>query len=241
MDNKRHILAHVKPIPLPYKADPRMVLLGKLKGQRPIDVICRFTSYVSDLMCFSANTSEDACRLVAFWAKNRNACQKHKPAICIIVREQKLQRRKGWMSGIKKMLKEHLGVDMSTVFSACTVVSDPWSTGLPAKSILVASIAERRRKQLGLWWNWYTLNTMARGLIKTLNTPLTQYSHIIGFDSARIPRPISELVPWLASRWGEWMQRAVDMKELCDVHLPILANSLAFHYLSAIKGGHIYT
>jgi hypothetical protein len=139
---------------------------------------------------------------------------------------------------MKQTLERMLGVEVGSIF--CNFAIYYSVAGASARGLKAASIARQRRQKLGLQWNWYMLNIMSKGLIMTLDAPLTEYSHIVALDNARSPKPLYGLVPWLAKHWGEWMQRASTIHELCDLNLPILTSSLAVHCLNSMSGRYIY-
>lgn len=220
-ENEQHIAAYIRPVPIPYVVDPRMISLGGLKDQNPSNLLCRFTSYVSDLIYFIAETSDDACDLIITWAQSRNKNQKHKPAAWVSIRRKKPNCK----LNIKCKLQQRLGVEMSSIF--CAFFTEYSLAGVSSRGLKTASIARQRRQHLGLQWNCCMLNVISKGLIRTFDTPLTQYSYIIALDSARLPQPLHQLESWLAKHWGEWLQQASSIQELSHVYIPVLMSSLA--------------
>ncbi|KAK1974276.1 hypothetical protein LZ30DRAFT_812726 [Colletotrichum cereale] len=193
-------------------------------------VICRWSTLMSDVVCFVAKDISSARRLLDAWRLEcRDLPPIYRPSVGVVVDDI------GENCDPEGLACMFIDNQSNCCFRNIVVYRGEKARGKLPDDIFsqVQGVRDRRKKEKTLW-DWHTLFRVSRGLLQQLarapeSAPGTKVdvSYVSAFDMSRLPQSLKEMSPWLEDAWGQWIQQATSVDNLRQTRLPILANALS--------------
>lgn len=202
-------------------------------------MLCRWSTLVSDVICFVVRDVPSARRMLRTWALEcRGLLPSHCPVVSVVIEDI------GERNNPVSLARMFIDDQPQCCFGNIKVYRGKRAPSKVPNDVFsqIQGVRKRRSAENTLW-HWHTLFRVSRGLLQQLaNAPESALgsdlgvSYVSAFDMSRLPQPLQKMSSWLRDVWGEWIQQATSTDDLRQTRLPILANALSMDVAASYGG-----